>query len=191
MELVKEPPQERRGLDYVTAVYSAATERIQQEQFDALVAVSEDVAPNWVISERGASRHYERCFASETGFRIELSEVASERTSVGGNICVSFPGIFWWLPSDKTAALNVLKLSQIEGFKHFTRLDFQNTELDPEWDAYRVREAVTQGDVWVKGASTYRDYMDRDADGDPVVSGVRVTSDIGIRTRCPRTEKRT
>ena len=74
MELVKEPPQERRGLDYVTAVYSAATERTQQEQFDELVAISEGIAPNWVISERGSSRHYERCFASELGFRIELTE---------------------------------------------------------------------------------------------------------------------
>lgn len=167
MELVKEPPQERRGLDYVTAVYSAVTEALQQEQFNSLVAIHEEIAPNWVITERGASRHYERCFASETGFRIELTEVGSHHTSVGGNLCVSFPGIFWWLPSDETAALNVLRLARIEGFKHFTRLDFQNTELEPEWDAYRVREAVTQGEVWVKGASTYRDYMDRDADGTP------------------------
>ena len=167
MELVKEPAQERRGLDYVTAVYSAATERVQQEQFDALVAISEDVAPNWVISERGASRHYERCFATECGFRIELTEVGGLRPANCGNLCVSYPGIFWWSPTDEVAALNVLKMSQIEGFKHFTRLDFQNTELEPEWDAYRVRDAVTQGEVWVKGASTYRDYMDRDADGTP------------------------
>lgn len=167
MELVKEPPQERRGLDFVTAVYSAATEKTQQEQFDALVSMSEEIAPNWVISERGASRHYERCFANEVGLRIELTEVGTGHTSVGGNLCVSLPGIFWWLPSDEDAALNVLRLSRVDGFKHFTRLDFQNTELEPEWDAYRVREAVTQGEVWVKGASTYRDYMDRDADGTP------------------------
>ena len=167
MELVKEPPQERRGLDYVTAVYYAANERVQQEQFDALVAIHESIAPNWVITERGASRHYERCFQSETGFRIEFSEPGSGGLPVGGNLCVSFPGIFWWLPGDEAAALNVLKLSQIEGFKHFTRIDYQNTELEPDWDAYRVRDAVTQGEVWVKGASTYRDYMDRDSDGTP------------------------
>lgn len=167
MELVKEPPQERRGLDYVTAVYSAVTEALQQEQFSALVAMHEEIAPNWVITERGASRHYDRCFASETGFRIELTEPGSQRTSVGANLCVSFPGVFWWLPSDETAALNVLRLSRIEGFKHFTRLDFQNTELEPEWDAYRIREAVNEHEVWVKGASTFRDYMDRDADGTP------------------------
>ena len=167
-ELVHEPPQARRGLDYVVATFHAASPRRQQSQFDDICSLVEDIAPGWNFSEAGSSPHYERVFRTDLGARIELTEVGSLGHRNPGNGTVSLPGTMWWLQSDEEAAFRFLKLSQIEGFKHFTRLDFQNTELEPEFDAYQVRDAVNAGEVWVNGATTFRDYMDRDSTGEPL-----------------------
>ena len=67
--------------------------------------------------------------------------------------------------------MTLLRLSKIEGFKHFTRLDFQNTELEPDWPAARMAQAVEDNEIWVKGSTRYRDYADRDADGD-LINGI-------------------
>ena len=167
-ELVNEPAQERRGLDYVVASFYAASARRQQSQFDDICGLVEDIAPGWNFAEAGSSPHYERVFRSELGARIELTEIGQNSSRLNGATCVSLPGTMWWLQSDSQAALNFLKLSRIDGFKHFTRLDFQNTELNPAFDVYKVREAVNRGELWVNGASTFRDYMDRDATGEPL-----------------------
>ena len=45
------------------------------------------------------------------------------------------------------------KLIELRAFRHFTRLDFQNTELEPSWDADRVFRGVRAGEVWVAGYS--------------------------------------
>ena len=167
-ELVHEPPQERRGLDYVVATFFAASPRRQQVQFNELLELVESIAPGWGFVEAGSSPHYERVFRNELGARIELTESGAFGSRNHGTSCISLPGTLWWLQSDEEAAFRLLQLSRIEGFKHFTRLDFQNTELEPKVDAYQVRQKVNAGEVWVNGASTFRDYMDRDATGEPL-----------------------
>ena len=167
MQLVKEPPQARRGIDYAVAVFYAATPKRQQEQFDELLAIADEIAPNWSFDKRGSSLHYELVFANDVGIRLELTPVDSIGGRNKGGICFSLPGTCWWIQSTAAGALVLLRLSRIEGFKHFTRLDFQNTELDPEWSAQRVGEAVNAGKVWVKGATRFRDWWNRDADGQP------------------------
>jgi len=168
MELVKEPAQARRGLDYVVASFFAASERKQQLQFNELCDICEEIAPNWHFTESGASPHYERVFRNDLGARIELTTVGAVGHRNCASACLSLPGTLWWLQSDEEAAFRLLQLSKIDGFKHFTRIDFQNTELNPEFDVYEVRKAVNAGEVWVNGATTFRDYMDRDAEGEPL-----------------------
>lgn len=168
MDLVKEPPQARRGIDYAVAVFFAATPTRQMKVFGDICDLVDEICPNWGFSEVGSSPHYERVFMNDLGVRIELTENASISGRNSGSTCLSLPGNCWWIQSDEQAALKVLQLSKIDGFKHFTRLDFQNTELEPEFDIYSVRRAVMAGEVWVNGASTFRDYMDRDADGEPL-----------------------
>ena len=167
-ELLNEPAQERRGLDYVVASFFAATPRKQQAQFGEICDLVDEIAPDWGFREAGASPHFERVFRSELGARIELTEIGSTGQRNNGATSLSLPGTMWWVQTDAEAARRLLQLSRIDGFKHFTRLDFQNTELEPEVDAYQVREAVNAGKVWVNGASTFRDYMDRDATGEPL-----------------------
>ena len=167
-DLVHEPPQERRGLDYVVASFFAASPKRQQFQFNEICDLVEGIAPDWGFRETGSSPHFERVFRNDLGARIELTEVDSSGSRNTGGSSLSLPGTLWWLQSDEEAAFRLLQLSRIEGFKHFTRLDFQNTELEPAFDAYAVREAVNAGEVWVNGATTFRDYMDRDATGEPL-----------------------
>lgn len=168
MELVKEPPQARRGIDYAVAVFYAATPKRQQDQFDQLLELADEIAPTWAFTEKGQSQHYELVFANDLGIRLELTPVDSLGGRNKGGICFSLPGTCWWLQSTAAGALLLLRLSRIEGFKHFTRLDFQNTELEPEWTAQRMGEAVTEGLIWVKGCQKFRDWWERDADGEPI-----------------------
>lgn len=182
VELVKEPPQARRGIDYAVAVFHASTGKLQQQQFDQLLEVSDEIAPNWVFEQRGSSPHYELVFANEIGIRLELTPVDSINARNKGGICFSLPGTCWWLQSTAQGALLLLRLSRIEGFKHFTRLDFQNTELNPEWPAERVGAAVDAGEIWVKGSTRFRDWQERDADGQP-------TNGITLYWNSSRSEK--
>jgi len=168
MELVQEPEQERRGLDYVVASFFAASPRLQQQQFNEMLELVDDIAPSWDFREAGSSPHFERVFRNELGARIELTETEQGKLRNTGRATLSLPGTLWWLQDDEKAAFRLLQVSKIPGFKHFTRLDFQNTELEPEFDVYQVRQAVNAGDVWVNGATTFRDYMDRDAEGEPL-----------------------
>jgi uncharacterized protein YceK len=168
VKLVKEPPQARRGIDYLVAIYYAATTQTQQEQFDEILNLADEIAPNWSFREAGQSPHFETVFSNEVGIRIELTPVECLGARNKGAMCVSFPGTCWWIQDSAQAALTVLRLSQIEGFKHFSRIDFQNTELEPEWSAKRMGEAVNQGLIWVKGSTKFRDWWDRDSEGEPV-----------------------
>lgn len=132
------------------------------------MSIAEEIAPTWNFRESGSSPHYERVFRTDLGARIELTEAKSTGSRNKGGTTLSLPGTYWWIQSDELAAFRLMQVAQVEGFKHFTRLDFQNTELNPEFNAYQVRDAVLNGDVWVNGASTFRDFMERDAEGEPL-----------------------
>lgn len=182
MDLLKEPAQERRGLDYVVAVFFSASARRQQEAFDACLAVCESIAPGWAFQERGASPHYERVFANDLGARIELTECDQIGARNVGGLCFSLPGTCWWIQTDIQAAMTLLAITRIEGFKHFTRLDFQNTELNPIVDTYLIEEQIELGNVWVKGSTRHRAHYERDAEGE-------AHSGLTIYWNSPRSEK--
>ncbi len=52
---------------------------------------------------------------------------------------------------------------KLRAFKTFTRIDFQNTELDPEVDAYAVLTGIQEGRFWVKGHSRWREYAEKNS----------------------------
>lgn len=168
VKLLKEPPQARRGIDYLVAIYYAATPARQQEQFDEILQLADEIAPNWAFKEAGNSPHFECVFTNDVGIRIELTPPTSISGRNKGGMCVSFPGTCWWIQTSEQGAFNVLRLSKIEGFKHFSRIDFQNTELEPEWPAERMGQAVNDGEIWVKGSTRFRDHWDRDQEGEPI-----------------------
>lgn len=72
------------------------------------------------------------------------------------------------MQTSSQAALNFWKISLIDGFKWFTRIDFQNTELNPEWPALRMLEAANSQEIWVKGSTRFRDHIERDSEMEPI-----------------------
>ena len=168
MELIKEPPQARRGVDYLVAVFYAASQPRHQEIFDQVMTICEEIQPNWPFIKAGSSPHYESVFSNQLGMRIELTTCDSIGGRNKGSICLSLPGTCWWIQDSVNQALCIWKISKIPGFKHFTRIDFQNTELEPEWPMLRVRDAVLNGEIWVKGAQRKRIWQETDFHGDPI-----------------------
>lgn len=165
IKVAEEEPQARRGLDYASAVFVSATPRHQQEVFDFCVTLGEGIEDSWDWSELGRSAHFGRCFTHPTGIRLEMTEHDSGVGRNPGMTLLSLPGAAFYLQSTEDQVLMLWKLVSQDGFKWFTRLDFQNTELVPDWDVDRVYAGVINGELWVKGHRSYEPRGDLSADG--------------------------
>jgi hypothetical protein len=159
--LIKEPQQERRGVDYASLSFFSAANSHQEQLFDGILRLFDDLWPTGSWEERGSSAHYQHLFVHVTGARIELTPPQSESARNQGGLLLSLPGAAFYLQPSPQAAFMLWALVRLDGFKHFTRLDFQSTELNPEWPADRVINAVEEGLIWVKGMHNYRLWAER------------------------------
>lgn len=159
--LVKEPRQERRGLDYASLSFFSAADSHQKALVHEIVDLFEQLWDTGQWEQRGSSPHYQSVFVHVTGARIELTTPSADGARNSGGLLLTLPGAAFYLQPSAQAAFMVWRLAQLDGFKHFTRIDFQSTELDPTWPAERVIAAVEAGDVWVKGMSAYRLWAER------------------------------
>lgn len=157
--------QARRGIDYASAVFISATHRHQQEVFDFCCSVAEDIESSFDWRESGRSAHFGRCFSHATGARLEMTELEGGVGRNPGMTLLQLPGACFYLQSTDDQMLMLWKLVSQDGFKWFTRLDFMNTELEPEWDMDRVHKGVINGQLWVKGHRSYEPRGDQLADG--------------------------
>ena len=164
--LIKEPQQERRGVDYASLSFFSAAPTHQQQLFDSLIDLFEQLWPTAGWEERGATTHYEHLFVHTTGARLEFSSPKEKGVRNAGGALLSLPGAVFWLQPSAQAAFMLWALVRLDGFKHFTRLDFQSTELNPDWPTERVIDAVEKGLVWVKGMHNYRLWAERSWGGD-------------------------
>lgn len=164
-KVIPEPCQESRRVDYATAVFSSATPRHQQETFDFCVSIGEDLSPVHGFEERGHSPHFARVFTTDLGMRVELTEHGEARGRNPGMTVLTLPGAAFYLQESDRQALMLWKVMHQDGFKWFSRLDFQNTELEPRIDADDVHQGVEDGRYWVKGYGSWRPYGELDAEG--------------------------
>jgi hypothetical protein len=160
-----EEAQERRGLDYASCVYVSATERHQREVFDFCCALAEEIESAWDWAESGRSAHFSRCFTHPVGARIELTELDGGAGRNPGMTLLHLPGACFYLQSTAQQMLMLWKAVTQDGFKWFSRIDFQNTELQPEWDMERVHQGVVDGLLWVKGHRSYEPRGELAPDG--------------------------
>lgn len=154
-KVVKEEPSARRGLDYASLTYVSPSPRHQQQVFDACISLGEEIESSWDWAEAGRSAHYGRCFTHPTGMRVEFTELDAGSGRNPGSTLLTIPGACFYLQDTAHQMLMLWKAVSQDGFKWFTRLDFQNTELDPEWDMERVHQGVIYGLLWVKGHRSY------------------------------------
>ena len=161
---IPEPCQESRRIDYATAVFFSATPTHQREVFEFALDVGEELS-DFAFMERGQSPHFDRVFCNDMGTRIELTEVGSTNSRNPGMTVLTLPGAAFYCSEVSSWVTQLWRLTQKDGFRWFSRLDLQNTELDPQWDADRVFKAVDDRKVWVKGFSRCRPYREADAAG--------------------------
>jgi hypothetical protein len=162
---VAEWVQARRGLDYLSAVFVSASPQHQKETFDFCCSLAEEIDPFWDWKEAGRSAHFGRCFSHSAGARVELTELESGGGRNPGMTLLSLSGSAFYLQESDRANLMLWKIVSQDGFKWFSRLDFMNTELNPEWDAERVWQGVAYGQLWVKGHRSYEPRGELAPDG--------------------------
>ena len=163
LALVGEPPQERRGLDYATLIFNAMEPRAFMDTFSEIISIFEVAEPSLGFSENGRDQHYERVFSNELHCRISFTEPDSFEGRNKGQICLNLPGSFFYLLPESTFADAFTDFTRCKWFSHFTRLDFQNTELNPSVNAEQMLEGVAAGRYWVKGAKRWRQWAERNA----------------------------
>lgn len=144
--------------------FSAATSH-QEALVGEITGLFNELWPTGSWEERGSSAHYQYVFGHVTGARLELTPPTEESGRNEGGLLLTLPGGCFWLQPSASAAYMLWHLTRLDGFKHFTRLDFQSTELEPEWPAERVIHEVEAGRIWVKGHRSYRLWAEREADG--------------------------
>ena len=158
--------QERRGLDWATLVYARCERRAFQRCFDQIGAVLRESFPSCGFREGGGSPHYEHVFLHDIGVRLELTPPESDFSRNKGSLCLTLPGSFFYLQLGSSLSETFQRLISLKGFQHFTRIDFQVTELNPAVTAEDVFERVEAGTLWVKGAKKWRTFADRGPGGD-------------------------
>lgn len=157
--------QERRGLDWATLVFARSERQAFRRCFESITNEIEKAFPSCSFREGGGSPHYELVFLHDVGIRLELTPPESEFARNRGSICITLPGSFFYLLPGSILSSALQALIDIKGFTHFTRLDFQITELSPAVTAENVFEMVEAGTLWVKGAKKWRTFADRGPGG--------------------------
>lgn len=162
---LKEREQESRRIDYAALSYQVGSRRKLQNAFDGVVDVVENLCGGFGLEDTGKpTAFYNRLFINDLGVRIELTEPETGLRNQG-LMLVTLPGKVFYLQSSTEQAWMVHRLTKLKAFRHFSRLDLQNTELEPEHDADRVFQGVQKGLYWVKGYGSWRIGHDVDADG--------------------------
>lgn len=77
---------------------------------------------------------------------------------------VTLPGKAFYLQESSQQAWMIHRVCRCTGYRWFTRLDLQNTELNPPMDTDAVFAGVLNGLYWVKGYGTWRPGGDIDAE---------------------------
>ena len=150
----KEQCQTSRRIDFASLSFHCGTIRKLQNCFDRIIGVAESIDETCVFQEQGRSPHYQRVFNSTLNWRLEFTPPDSGDRNQGLAL-LSLPGSAFWTQSQVDQAVMLRKLIELPAFRHFTRMDFQNTELEPDWDADRVYDAVDAGEIWVGGYSSW------------------------------------
>ena len=161
---LKERCQESRRVDYASLSFHVGTRRKMQDAFDEVVDVLENVGGGFGFEEQARpSMHYDRVFTNDLECRIELTQPDSGLRNAG-RMLVSIPGRPFYLQTSGEQAFMLYRLIRSTGYRWFTRLDLQNTQLEPEFNTDSVFQAVLEGKLWVKGYSCFRPGGDIEAD---------------------------
>ena len=160
---LKERCQESRRVDYASLSFHVGTVRKLQTSFDEVLSCLEQLPGGSSFEESARpSMHYDRVFINDLGCRIELTPPESGLRNAG-RMLVSLPGKAFYLQDSAQQAWMLHLLMKGTGYRWLTRLDLQNTELNPDVDTDAVFAGVLEGRYWVKGYGTWRPGGDIDS----------------------------
>lgn len=161
---LKERQQESRRVDYASLSYQVGSREALQEAFDGVVSVTENLCGGFPFEDtHKGTAFFDRLFINDLGIRIEMTEPGSGLRNAG-LMLLTLPGKAFYLQSSGEQAWMLHQLMAVRGYRWLTRIDLQNTELEPRFSADHVMSGVLDNKLWVKGYGSWRPGGDMDFD---------------------------
>lgn len=153
-------------MDWLSLSYYAATAELQAKQLAFWDEVLRKVVPDPLYKSGGGRQFFENSIYHDAGLAMRWT--SPDGTKNAGHLSVDLRGEFFKLATPQLRAAVVLDASELEGFKHCTRLDGQRTIIEPQADAEQIHRMVVNREVWVPRHSSYRQLAPTDSKGDAV-----------------------
>ena len=164
-ELLAPPgPTPSCRLDFLTCSFKLHTLDHVEELLNLVWQIGYHVLPNGELRGPLPCRLFKETWKHDSGVYAEVSPPNSGARNEGmGTLAI---------PGSVFAALDVVERSELyreirskEGFYRCTRVDTQLTVLDPPVTIYGFVDEYLAGNLWPKGYSTARPWIERDALG--------------------------
>lgn len=161
---VDSPPTDSCRLDWLSLSYYAPSQKLQQEQLAWWIDAFERFVPQPSFKEGGGRRFFEHSVFHDAG--LALRWTPPDGAANAGHLSIDLRGEFFKLTDPVDRAAIYLDASELDGFKHCTRLDAQRTLIDPIADAEQIHQLVRERQCWVPRYGGYRQLAPTDSKGD-------------------------
>lgn len=163
---VESVPTASCRLDWLSLSFYAASETLQKKQLGWWLDAFGRFVPEPTFKDGAGRKFFEYSVFHDAGIGLRWTPPDGARNA--GFLNVDLKGEFFKLTNPAQRAAIYLDASELEGFKHCTRLDAQRTLLDPHADAEEVHRMVREREVWVARYKGFRQLGETDSKGDAV-----------------------
>lgn len=153
-------------LDWLSLSYFAATPELQARHLAFWDEVLRKVVTDPLYKQGGGRQFFDNAIYHDAGVAMRWS--APDGAKNAGHLSVDLRGEFFKLATPQLRSAVCLEASELEGFKHCTRLDAQRTIVEPEADAEQIHRMVLNREIWVARHSAYRQLGPTDSKGEAV-----------------------
>lgn len=161
---VESRPTDSCRLDWLSVSYYAASDQLQEQQIGYYLELLRVFVESPTLKDGAGRKFFEHSVFHDAGLALKWSPPDGSRNP--GCLTVDLRGEFFKLMSPAQRAAVYLDASELEGFKHCTRLDAQRTLLDPQADAEQIHRMVRERQVWVPRYAGYSQLGRIDSKGD-------------------------
>ena len=160
-------PVASRAVDWLSVGFQARTERSVDDLLDLAWVLAELSCPGEDWGEPCGSQHFGEKRVHPGGVAVSHTVLESaagglDGRSTAGTGLIELSGRFWGSVTGLTRQQVLTQVRRHPGFRRCTRMDVQQTTLNPDPSAQEIAHLVEQQKLWAKGFHRSMVYVERD-----------------------------